>query len=425
MKEAGRKEKEEISVRGTLDCRVKVPGSKSVTARGLIAASLAEESVCLEGVLDSDDTRRLRDALRALGTDVSEQGTHWIVRGTGGRFRASAQPLYLGGSGTAMRFLTAYAGLAQGNTILDGEERLRERPVQDLLDALSQLGVTATSLAENGCPPVRIQGGGIRGGKAVVRGNLSSQFVSAVLLAAPYARNVVTVRIEPPLISRPYVDMTLRVMEAFGVFVEEKEDLCFRVPLGTYRRERYAVEPDASSASYAFAAAAVAGGRVLVEGIVDRSIQGDAGFVTILEAMGCRVSRTDGGCEVCGPASRGVDVDMNRMPDLVPTLAVVAAAVPAVSHIRNVGHLRIKESDRLSVVAGELKKLGIRVEEGRDELTVHGGTLHEGVVDPHNDHRIAMAFAVAGLKVPGIVIEDPACVGKSFPGFWDMLEVLK
>ncbi|MBI4777227.1 MAG: 3-phosphoshikimate 1-carboxyvinyltransferase [Deltaproteobacteria bacterium] len=413
-----------VRSRGPVNADVRLPGSKSFTARALLAASLVSGRVTLENPLDSDDTRRLREGLEAFGCRISDAYGNWIVDGTGGILLSGEKRIFLGGSGTAMRFLTAYSVIAPGPTVLDGDSRLRERPMLPLLEALHGLGALAESTEGNGCPPIRVQGGRLEGGVTRVAGEVSSQYLSALLLVAPYAKAPVTLEIVPPLSSKPYVALTLGVMRLFGIEVLEEGPLTYRIPLGSYYNQHVAVEPDASSASYAFSAAAIAGGRVRVHGLSSDALQGDVGFVKVLEAMGCSVTETENGFEVQGPAVRAVDVDMNSMPDLVPTLAVTAAMLSEPTYIRNVKHLRHKESDRIAAVTRELTKMGAFVEELEDGLVVRGGRLHGASIDTYNDHRIAMAFAVAGLKVPDVRIRNPNCVSKSFPGFWHFLDSL-
>ena len=414
-----------IQPRGPLNADVRLPGSKSFTARALLAASLASGRVILENPLDSDDTRRLREGLELFGCRISDKDGSWIVNGTAGKLVSGEKKLFLGGSGTAMRFLTAYSVIAPDHTILDGDSRLRERPMKDLLEALEGLGAHAESMEGNGCPPIHVRGGRFEGGFTKVAGEVSSQYLSALLLVAPYARTPVTVEVIPPLSSKPYVALTLGVMRMFGIEVHEEGPLTYRVPLGEYVNERVLIEPDASSASYAFAAAAIAGGRVRVHGLSPDALQGDVGFVGILEDMGCSIAGFENGFEVQGPAVRAVEVDMNAMPDLVPTLAVTAAMLSEPTYIRNVKHLRHKESDRIAAVTRELVKMGAQVEPLEDGLVVRGGRLHGAEIDTYNDHRIAMAFAIAGLKVPDVTIRNPNCVSKSFPDFWHFLDSLK
>ena len=415
-----------IAPRGPLDAEPALPGSKSISNRALVAAALAEGESRLEGLLESEDIAVMRAALAALGAGLAPAGgAAWSVRGTAGRLRAPGRTLDVRASGTAARFLTALATLAPGPVTVDGTPRLRERPVADLADALLRLGARLEVLGRGGCPPVRVHGGGLEGGAAPVDARRSSQTVSAILLVAPYARKDVRLElVEGALVSRPYVDLTLQVMRAFGAEVRWPEASALVVRAGRpYRARRFAVEPDASTAAYFFCAAAIAGGRVRVRGLPGDSAQADAGLPAVLERMGCRVLREPGAVEVRGPAGglAGVDVDMNAMPDAVLALAVTAAFARGPTRIRNVAHLRLKESDRLAALEAELCKLGCRARAGRDELCIEPGPLHGAAIETYDDHRMAMAFALAGLRVPGVVIRDPGCVAKSWPNYFEAL----
>jgi len=329
-----------------------------------------------------------------------------------------------------MRFLTAMLALGRGEYTIDGDERMRKRPIEDLLAALRALGGRAESLRGNGCPPVRVGGPGLRGGSARLRGGTSSQYLSAILLAAPQAPDGVEVEIEGPLVSRPYVDLTIDVMRRFGVHVETAPDgpepVRFRVPPGRpYRACDLEIEGDYSSASYFFAAAAVTAGRVKVERLEPGSRQGDAQFVRLLQRMGCRVESGDHWVAVEGPGNlQGIDADCRAMPDIVPTLAVVALFANGPTRITGVAHLKVKESDRISGVAEEINRMGGDAAPAPDGLTIVPRTLHGARIETYLDHRMAMAFAVAGLRVPGVVVSNPACVSKSFPEFWDLFDRL-
>jgi 3-phosphoshikimate 1-carboxyvinyltransferase len=341
-----------------------------------------------------------------------------------------------------MRFLTAIAALGLGRYRLDGVTRMRERPIEDLLDALRQLGGRAESERGNGRPPVCIHASGLRGGQVRVKGDISSQFLSGLLMAAPYAREDVIVTVEGFLVSRPYVDMTLTMMHRFGVRVTEDPWGVFHVPGGqTYQASRrveehplgefqvgnrcYDIEPDASAASYFFAAAAIAGGSVTVAGLFASSIQGDVRFVDVLERMGCTISSDATGLTVEGGPLRGVDVDMNAISDTVMTLAAVACFAEGPTTIRNVAHIRHKETDRLAALAAELRRLGAGVEERPDGLRITPRPLRGCAVDTYDDHRMAMSLALVGLKVPGVVVNNPACVAKTYPHFFRDLESLR
>jgi 3-phosphoshikimate 1-carboxyvinyltransferase len=331
--------------------------------------------------------------------------------------------LYCANSGTSIRFLTALVTLGHGSFRLDGVPRMRERPIQDLLDALNQLGARATTENGNGCPPVVVHANGLPGGHATVRGDISSQFLSGLLLAAPCAQAPVELTINGPLVSQPYVRMTLDVMRSFAARVdcsEHHDHFAVSAPQ-VYRARGYEIEPDASAASYFWGAAAVSGGDVTIEGLTAGSLQGDVAFVDCLEQMGCRVERGSNSITVVGRPLRGIDVDMNAISDTVQTLAVVAAFAEGPTTIRNVGHIRHKETDRLAAVSTELRKLGVKVSETADGLYIEPGPLKPATIETYNDHRMAMSFAVAGLKVPGIRLMNPGCVEKTYPRYFDDL----
>lgn len=415
-----------IRPRGPLDATVRVPGSKSITNRAAVCAALAAGESTLAGALTSDDTDAMRVALGALGVPITVAGDAWHVSGRGGRLAAPAAPLDARASGTTARFLTAAATLAEGPVVIDGAPRMRERPIDDLAAALVALGATVEILGRGGCPPVRVAGGGLAGGRAAIDARRSSQFVTAVLLAAPYARGDVELApVEGVVVSRPYVDLTLQVMGAFGARAGWAPDgRALRVAAGRpYRARRFTIEPDASAAAYPFAAAAIAGGEVRVPGVPADSLQADFRLLGILERMGCTVTRQGDAVAVRGPAGplRAVDADMNELPDAVLALAVVALFAEGTTRIRNVANLRIKETDRLAALEAELAKLGARATAGPDWLTIEPGPLHGAAIDTYDDHRMAMSFALAGLRVPGVVIRDPGCVAKTWPDYFDAL----
>jgi 3-phosphoshikimate 1-carboxyvinyltransferase len=404
---------------------VAVPGSKSITHRVLIAAALSDGRCVIENALESEDTALTRAALQRLGVAMALKGEVVVVEGSRGQLKACAEPVFLGNSGTSMRLLTAVAALACGETILTGTDRLRARPIRDLLDGLAQLGAAARSVDDNGCPPVAITGGGLIGGRADLNCALSSQFLSALLLVGPYTRRGLEVRVTQGPVSRPYIDITLDTMANFGMPAERDGYTWFKVPGGgCYRAGRHRVEPDCSLAGYFWAAAAVTASTVSVRGTQRRSRQGDIRILDILERMGCRVTARAEGVAVSGGALGAVEVDMADIPDQVPTVAVVAAFAKGRTVIRNVAHLREKESDRLAAVTTGLNRLGVVAGYDADSLWIEGGTPRSAAIDCHSDHRIAMSFAVAGLKTPGVRIRDEACVQKSFPGFWQTLEEL-
>jgi 3-phosphoshikimate 1-carboxyvinyltransferase len=324
-----------------------------------------------------------------------------------------------------MRLLTAVAGLAQGKVILTGTRRMQERPIQNLLDGLNQMGVPARSMNSDGCPPVEIVGGTLKGGRVDLDCRISSQFLSALLLIAPFADQTVDIVVTDGLVSKPYVDMTIDVLNQYGIVAERKGDEQFRVPgRQQYRSGNYTVEPDCSQAGYFWAAAAITGADIQVSGTSLSTRQGDIRLTGCLEKMGCKVVQENDGIRVIGGRLSGITIDMADMPDMVPTLAVVAAFAQGTTVIKNVAHLRAKESDRLSAVAAELTKLGIDVDCGADELRIIGGRPQGAIIDTYDDHRIAMSFALVGLKAAGVKIKDEYCVRKSFPEFWTVFHRL-
>jgi len=412
------------------DTAIAVPGSKSISNRALLLAALADGESVLEGALFSDDTRYMGEALRQLGASVEADTAAARLRvvGCGGRWPARNAELFVGNAGTAMRFLAAAACLGEGSYRLDGTPRMRERPIGDLVRSLGQLGAQVRCELDNDCPPVRIDATGLEGGTAEIDASRSSQFLSALLHVAPCARHDVELRVRGGLISRPYVAMTLGLIRAFGVEVESDDAATrFRARSGqAYRARSYRIEPDASSAHYFLAAAALTGGRVRVEGLSRASLQGDVRFADVLERMGATVVWEEDAIEVRGPAHlRGVDVDMNDISDTAPTLAVLGAFADRPVRLHNVEHLRWQESDRLHAVATELRRLGVAVDEQRDGLTVTPAAPRAAVVETYDDHRIAMSFALVGLLVPGIRIRDPQCVAKTFPDYFERLELLR
>ena len=401
---------------------VTIPGSKSYTHRSLIAAALAEGTSTVSGCLRSEDTLLTVDALRKLGVTIEDHGNGTMtVCGTGGRIRAAKEPVFLSNSGTSMRLLTAIAGLGDGPTVLDGGPRMRERPIHDLLEALKKIGIPAESLENSDCPPVVVGGGSRKGGKTEVACHLSSQFLSGLLLMAPVLEDGLEISVTKGPVSKPYIRMTVEIMERMGIAVMAEGDTFYKVSGGqSYRPGGYVVEPDASNCSYFFASAAVTGGSVTVRNVSRASGQGDMKLLSVFEAMGCTVTESEEGVSLSGGKLSSVDVDMSDMPDMVPTLAVVAAFATGTTRIRNVHHLREKECDRLSAVATELSKMGAKVTEEPAGLVIEGGhPLHGASIHTYDDHRIAMCFAFAGLVVDGMVIEGPECVAKSFPNFWD------
>lgn len=415
---------------------VRLPGSKSLTNRALLIASVARGTSVLENALDCEDSRLLAKALRKLGVriDWDEARSRIEVRGAGGPYRVREGRFELGNAGTSCRFLTAALAATGGRYVVDGDRRMRERPIGDLVRALRALGADAE--APTGCPPVKIGPRPFSGGRVDVPGSTSSQFISAILMAAPLTGERVEVRVTGDLVSRPYLDLTLDCMRRFGAraYADDRTrdgQPVFVVPAGSsYAGAEYAVEGDASAASYFFAAAAVTGTTVRVEGVGKETRQGDARAADILAAMGCRVTKEREAITVTGSLLKGVDADCSEIPDVVPTLAVAAVFARGRTRLFGVAHLRHKESDRIASVASELHKLGANVKELPDGLEVEGtlgpgeSPLRGAEIEPWGDHRIAMALSVAGLAVPGLVVRNPQVVSKSFPGFFSALAAL-
>jgi 3-phosphoshikimate 1-carboxyvinyltransferase len=417
-----------IPTAGALDATIRPPGSKSITNRALVCAALADGRSTLSGVLDSEDTRVMIDALRALGIAVEGDARTGMltVTGCGGEFPTKRAEIYVANSGTTIRFLTAMLAVAQGEYRLDGTPRMRERPIGDLVAALNQLGASATSESAGGCPPVLIKATGLRGGAVTIRGDISSQYLSGLLMAAPYAKSQVNVQVDGTLVSQPYVHMTLALMNSFGVAVAAPTLDQISLPTGRYLGCDYVIEPDASAASYFWAAPAIAGGRVTVEGLSKNSLQGDVAFVDVLARMGCRVEHTADSITVhAAERLRGVDVDMNAISDTVQTLAAVALFADGPTTITGVAHNRHKETDRIADLATELRKVGAVVDELPDglKITPPMSLTADGVIfDTYNDHRMAMSLSLIGLRVPGVQIRDPGCTAKTYPNFFVDLE---
>jgi 3-phosphoshikimate 1-carboxyvinyltransferase len=389
----------------------------------LICAALGRGESLLTGALESEDTLVMVEALRHLGIRIDPEWAQQSLRvqGCDGRLPAKKADLYVANSGTTVRFLAATVALGQGEFRLDGTARMRERPIQDLLESLDQLGVDARSENQSGCPPVIIRAAGLAGGRATVRGDVSSQFLSGLLLAAPYARSPVELVVEGDLVSQPYIRITLAVMKSFGVLVEEEDLRRFVIPNLGYTGRKHAIEPDASAASYFFAAAAITRGEVTVEGLSGQSLQGDVAFVDCLERMGCRVTHGEDSITVAGGPLSGIDVDMNAISDTVQTLAAVALFASGPTTIRDVAHIRHKETDRIAALANELRKVGAEVQEYADGLRIDPRPLRSAEIATYHDHRMAMSLSLVGLRSPGVVILDPGCTAKTYPRFFDDL----
>lgn len=414
----------EITPVTSVNACIVVPGSKSITNRALICAALAKGESLIRNASDSEDTLLMANGLNQLGVLVRPVHGGLSVEGTAGRLFAPKFPIPVGNAGTTLRFMLSLAALAQGTTVFEVGPRMAERPMGELVDALRELG--ANVVADPRLPRYRVTGASLHGGNLVLGGERSSQFLTSLLLVGSYASSDMAIEVNGTLSSVPYIHLTRDVMMCFGVQVEALEAKRFIVRAGQrYQPMEFPVEPDASAASYFLAAAAIAGGRVRVEGLGFNSSQGDAGFLEILKKMGVELVESQGGLECAGGGVlEGVDIDMNGMPDIVPTLAVTALFARTPTRIRNVAHLRYKESDRLAALSSGLRKLGATVTTHDDGLEIVPTPLHGALLDTYDDHRLAMSFALTGLRVPGVKIENPNCVKKSFPGFWKEFERL-
>lgn len=405
---------------------IRPPGSKSLTNRALITGALASGTTRLTGVLASDDTRVMVESLNRLGIPVVHdvESCTMEISGCGGRPPAVQAELWLENSGTSIRFLTAFCSLGYGQYRLDGNERMRERPISHLVESLRLFGVDVECELGSQCPPVRMCANGLTGGHTALAGNISSQYLSALLMAAPCASTAVDIEVTGELVSQPYIDMTMGVMAQFGVTVGCSEPHRFSVSPQQYKCTNYDIEPDASAASYFFAAAAITGGEVTVEGLSSYALQGDVNFVDALRQMGCEIEYGDDSITVRGGKLVGIDIDMNAISDTAQTLAVVALFAEGPTRIRNVSHMRHKETDRVAALINEIRRLGVSAEEHEDGLSITPGEIQPATIQTYDDHRMAMSFALAGLRTDGIRIADPSCTGKTYPQFFSDLERL-
>lgn len=409
---------------------VKLPGSKSISNRTLLLAALAEGNSEVRGLLDSDDTQRMLEALAQLGIqlDGSAETGNFRVQGCDGKFPQKQADLFLGNAGTAFRPLTAALALSSGHYKLSGVPRMHERPIGDLVDALRQIGADISYLGQEGYPPLQISPAAIRaGGEISIRGNVSSQFLTALLMAVPLTQADTRINVVGELISKPYIEITLNLMRQFGVEVSRDGWQSFQIAGGQHYRSPGVVhvEGDASSASYFLAAGAIGKGPVRVEGVGKNSIQGDVRFVETLQQMGAHITMGDSWIEVSGTGKlNALDVDLNHIPDAAMTIAVAALFADGTTTIRNVASWRVKETDRLSAMATELRKVGATVEEGADYLriTPPQQLLADAVIDTYDDHRMAMCFSLVALGGVAIRINDPKCVGKTFPDYFQVLQ---
>lgn len=402
------------------DAVVRLPGSKSITNRALLCAALASGTSVLRGALFADDTRAMLGAVGALGAGVDARESEATVRIVGGRLASAPARIDAGQSGTTSRFILAAAALGSAESVVDGDPQLRARPFAPLVDALVQLGASVRALDEPGHLPLAVRGP-LAGGDVAIPGHISSQFLSGLMLAGPRMEHGLTVELTSPLVSAPYVEMTRSVMAAFGATGDG-----LRVEPGEYHAADFAVEPDASAASYFFAAAAISDGRVTVMGLGRDSIQGDLAFVDVLERMGARVERGRDSTTVAGAgALRGIEVDMSEISDTAQTLAAVAVFADGPTRVRGIGFIRRKETDRIAATVGELRRAGIEATEEDDGFVSVPGPVKPVRFETHDDHRMAMSLALLGLRVEGIELANPGCVAKTYPGFFEDLAMLR
>ena len=417
----------EITPCGPVTGSIRPPGSKSLTNRALIIAALAEGQSTLTGALESEDTEVMIDSLRRIGVAIEHNpSSHTlVVKGNGGKFTGQQTEMFIANSGTSMRFLTALATLGDGSFRLDGIPRMRERPIGDLIEALKQLGAEIQTEFDNACPPVLVEAHGLPGGSAKIAGNISSQYLSGLLMASPYAHSEVTLEVEGELVSQPYVRMTTQIMRDFGATLEENDCRRFVIPGSqVYQGHTYAIEPDASAASYFWGTAAISGGRVTVQGLSRDALQGDVGFCEALAQMGCEVDYQDESITVTGHKLKGIEINMGEISDTVQTLSAVALFAKGPTKITGVAHNRHKETDRIGDLACELRKLGASVEELADGMIITPGPLQPARIETYNDHRMAMSLALVGLRQPGVVILNPGCTSKTYPHYFDDLAKL-
>jgi 3-phosphoshikimate 1-carboxyvinyltransferase len=405
---------------------VRIPGSKSYTNRALIMAALTQGLVSLKNPLYSEDTEAMIGCLRTLGLNIQTEPDQITVDGEISSIRDQDYQLFAHDSGTTIRFMLALLCIVPGLKIIQGSKRLNERPIRDLVDALRELGAKIEYCGREGELPVKIRSSTLSGQSVHLKGAISSQFCSALLLIAPSLLNGLTLHMEGPLISKPYVDMTLDCMRDWGVQVIHPEEGTYLIPKGqSYQKKQYIIEGDFSSAGYFFAIAVLTKSKITVENLNPHSAQADRKFLTILEKMGNPVIYEENKISIQGKEIQAKEVDMEDCPDQVMTLAVLAAFAQGVTKISGVRSLRVKETERVIALKNELGKMGIRTEDTHDTLTIYGGSPHAALIDTYNDHRMAMAFAVAGTHLPGMIIHHPHVVNKTFPTFWEILESLR
>lgn len=413
-----------------INASITVPGSKSYTNRALVMAALAHGESILKHISLSDDAAVMMSALQKLGVGIKQEGDTIIVQGRGGDFTPYRGEIDVGAAGTSMRFLASLCCLVEGgDMVLRGSERMHERPIRDLAEALQSLGISIEYLGKDGCPPLRIRSKKeITKNHISINGAVSSQFITSLLLVSPLLKNGLTIQVKGEQISKSYLEMTFDSMRQFGVTVRNNDFKEYRVEAGQkYKPNIYTIEPDMSGTSYFFGIAAITGGSIKISNINLNSKQGDLHFAELLEKMGCEVIRDEengsGWIKVKGSANlKGIECDMGNMPDTAQTLAVIAATAQGETYIKGLSTLKSKETDRLQALQNELRKLGIESEIGNDFIRVHGGQIHGATIDTYKDHRMAMSFAMLGSRFEAIRINDPGVVGKSFPDYWNKLE---
>lgn len=406
------------------DVTIDAPPSKAHTLRALIISSLSEDKCTIYNPLLGEDQRNVIECLKQLGVEISQQGDKITVDGADGRYTPVNDELNVGESGVGMNFLTSAACLSDKPVVITGSKRITERPIGEVVEGLRQLGCKIDYIGKEGFPPIKVCGGGIAGGEAAIKGSKTSQYFSSIVISTPYAENKVTLKCADEMTEKPYFDITLQMMAEFGVKAKNNNYKLIEIPKGKYSAREITIEGDYSSASFFFLAGAICKAKVTVKGLRPDTKQGDKAFIALLEKMGCEVSETGNGICIEGGKLTAIEEDMGDLPDLVPPLSIACAFAKGESRLTNIGHLRDKECDRLAVMASELSKMGVDAACDEDVLIIKGGgKMHGGEIDPHNDHRIAMSFAVAGLATGEQRIEDEKCVAKSFPDFWERFEV--
>jgi 3-phosphoshikimate 1-carboxyvinyltransferase len=416
----------EIKTRALKNCSVNIPGSKSISHRMVILASLAQGESVLTNVLGSEDIGLTMECLRAMGATIEQidkTNMTYQIKGLNGAPQNCSKEIYLGNSGTSMRLLAGIAGLGNAPFILTGDQRMCQRPMTPLLNALNMAGVSAESISNTGAPPIKINGNNRKGGKVEIDCSLSSQYLSSLLMIGCYMDQGLEIILKGEPVSAPYIDLTISIMKKFNVMVQQISSTHYIVlPNQKYIHGQFNIEPDLSNAGYFWAAGAISKNFIKVLNVSDKSLQGDLELAYLFEKMGCYLKIENNGISICGNNLTGVEVDMGNTPDAVPALAVTAAFAKGNTLIKNIGHLREKECDRIDAVATELSKMDIKVETGSDWMKVYGGVPKGATIKTYNDHRIAMSFAIAGLVTENVIIENEDCVAKSFPSFWEVFE---